>query len=108
MKVFLISTRNHANASGEYNLEDGSLTVLQGSIVSPSISDSKTFRGKKAIEKARQGIVFDNKLQRDIRFKSPSTAANFVTGSSSNGNRLWKTVDGRQLGDLLKGGVKNG
>ena len=100
MKVYLRSKRNNLNATGEYFTEDSSLVVLKGSLLSATVSNSKTFRGGKAIINAREGIVIDNVLQNDVRFKSPSTAANFVTGTSSNGNRLWKTEDGTPIGNL--------
>ena len=100
MKVFLISKRNNLNAAGEYFPDDNSLVVFKGSLLSTTVSNSKTFRGGKAILNAREGIVVDNVLQKDVRFMSPSTAANFVTGTSSNGNRLWKTEDGTQIGKL--------
>ena len=100
MKVFLKSKRNNLNAFGEYCPENGSLVVLKGSILSGTVSESKTFRGRNTILNTREGIVVDCILQEDIQFKSPSTAANFVTGTSSNGNRLWKTEDGTPIGKL--------
>lgn len=103
MNVYLKSDRNHLNAAGDYNPEDGSLVVHKGSLLSSTVSDSKTFRGRKSIIKTREGIVVNNILQKNVRFKSPSTAANFVTGTSSNGNRLWKTEDGTPIGKLGEG-----
>lgn len=100
MKVYLISGKNKINAYGEYSPEDRSLIVLKGSKLSETVSESKTFRGKKSILASREGVVVDNILQKDVRFKSPSTAANFVTGTSSNGNRLWKNEDGKPIGEL--------
>ena len=100
MKVYLISNRNKLYATGEYFPEDGSLVVLKGSTLSETVSESKTFRGIKSIVNSREGVVIDNILQVDIRFISPSTAANFVTGTSSNGHRLWKTEAGIPIGKL--------
>ena len=102
MKVFLVSKKNGLNATGEYSPIDRSLTVYKGSLLSETVSDSKTFRGKKSIINSRKGMVSGNILIKDVQFKSPSTAANFVTGTSSNGNRLWKTEDGTPIGDLEK------
>ena len=102
MKVYLKSERNKLNASGEYSPEDGSVVVFAGSLLSSNVSNSKTFRGRKSIISSREGVVVDNILQKNIQFKSPSTAANFVTGTSSNGNRLWKTTDGTPIGELSK------
>ena len=100
MRVYLISKWNNTNAIGDYCLDDESLVVLKGSVLSATISSSKTFRGKQAILNSREGTVIDNVLQEDVRFKSPSTAANFVTGASSNGKRLWKTENGTPIGKL--------
>lgn len=100
MKVRLVSKRMNLLAYGEYVPETGELTVFAGSTVSDGISASKTFRGKKSIEKAREGRVNGNVLSENVTFKSPSTAANFITGGSSNGMRLWKTEDGIAIGDL--------
>lgn len=100
MKVKLVSKRINLSAYGEYVPETGELTVFAGSTLSEGISESKTFRGKKAIEKAREGRVNGNILNESVTFKSPSTAANFITGGSSNGMRLWKTEDGIAIGDL--------
>ena len=103
MKVFLKSDRNNLNASGEYSLEDGSVVVFAGSLLSANVSNSRTFRGRQSILSSREGVVVNNILQKDVLFKSPSTAANFVTGTSSNGNRLWKTAEGTPIGKLSKG-----
>jgi len=103
MKVYLVSKKKKLNATGEYFPEDKSLIVYKGSLLSETISESKTYRGRKSILISREGIVEKNILQEDVRFKSPSTAANFVTGTSSNGNRLWKTSDGVPIGELKKG-----
>lgn len=102
MKVFLNSKKMDAYAQGEYSAENGELIVKKGSILSLTLSESKTFRGKKTIIKTREGKMDGNILTEDVRFSSPSTAANFVTGGSSNGMRLWKTEKGIALGDLKK------
>lgn len=41
-------------------------------------------------------------ILKDCRFTSPSTAAQFVTGRSSNGYEVWKVEDGKSLGSYLK------
>ena len=104
MKVYLISKKSGANAVGEYSLQDGSVTVKKGSILSLTLSESKTFRGMKTIQKAREGVMEGNTLTVDVTFRSPSTAANFVMGGSSNGLRMWKTENGTPIGDLEKEG----
>ena len=100
MQLFLSSKKMNVDAKEIYFPESGELIVLQGSILSSILSDSKTFRGRKSIEKSREGVVDGTILDKDVTFKSPSTAANFVTGSSSNGKRLWKSEAGIPIGDL--------
>lgn len=53
------------------------------------------------IRKYRFESAEDSVLARDVFFKSPSTAANFVTGCSTNGLTAWKTVEGEPIRDLL-------
>ena len=42
-----------------------------------------------------------NVLLIDVAFKSASTAANFVTGSSTNGLTAWKDSDGKTIKDII-------
>ena len=100
MKVLLQSKKKNVDAQGEYSLETGELTVKKGSVLSETLSTSKTFRGRKSIEKSRYGRMNGAILTEDVHFSSPSTAANFVMGGSSNGKRLWKTENGTLIGDL--------
>ena len=104
MKVYLVSKRKGINAIGEYFPENGSVIVKKGSVLSLTLSESKTFRGMKTIQKAREGAMNGNTLTADVTFKSPSTAANFVMGGSSNGLRVWKTENGISIGELKKEG----
>ncbi len=102
MKVVLYSKRMGVNAVGEYNPKTGELIVQKGSTVSLTLSESKTFKGRAKIEQAREGVLDGNVLIKDVRFNSPSTAANFVAGGSSNGLRMWKNEDGVAIGKLKK------
>ena len=45
-------------------------------------------------------IDSDHVLQEDVLLGSPSSAAMFVIGKSSNGWTAWKTSDGKTLHDL--------
>ena len=96
MKVYL-NRKNGVSAVGEFNLSDKSLIVKKGSIISTSISDSKKFRGTATIEKYRKEYADGDKVKKDVAFKSASTAANFVTGISTNGLIAWKDKDGKTL-----------
>ena len=90
-------------ASGIFNENEHTLTVLKGSRVSKNVS-SGTFRSSKSIMKIRnercdeQGIVLN-----DVCFNSASSAANFITGVSTNGLIAWKDINGRCLKELIGG-----
>lgn len=104
MKVFLIRERTGIKASGEYNPETKGITVFKGSVLSPAVAHTEKFRGAKSIEKSREGVVKNNILQKDVEFKSASTAANFVTGSSTNGLTAWKTAEGKSIKEIVSNG----
>lgn len=102
MKVFIKRKNGSIDAAADYNVVTKECIVLKGSIVSSVIAHSERFRGAASIEKARDGVVIDGKLIKDIKFKSASTAANFVTGTSTNGLVAWKNKDGKAIKDILK------
>lgn len=104
MRVYLERKKSNVKAVAEYDEKSGTFTVLKGSIVSDSISYSEKFRGAKSIEKNRTGTVSNKKVTKDVVFTSPSTAANFVTGSSTNGLMAWKDHNGVPLKVLLSKG----
>ena len=101
MKVFIKTAKSKIDARGEFNPENGHLTVLEGSKLSERIAYSEKFRGAKTIEKNREGVVVNGILTQSVEFKSASSAANFVTGNSTNGLTAWKTEDGTKLKDFL-------
>lgn len=101
MEVFIIREKKNINAKAEYDPETGMITVLKGSVLSEDIAHSKSFRGARSIERSREGVMKNNILQKDVVFKSTSTAANFVTGSSTNGLTAWKDKSGRSIKQLM-------
>lgn len=101
MKIKLVSKRSDFEAYGELDIKTKNVKVLKGSKIAKDIANSKTFKGANTIEKNRQGIIKNNILQEDKVFKSPSTAANFVTGRSTNGLIAWKTEDGKKIKEVL-------
>lgn len=111
MKVYLKRQKNNVDAIAEFDLITKGMTVLKGSKLSATIAHTEKFRGAKSIEKSRTGIVKDNTLLKDISFKSASTAANFVTGSSTNGLIAWKDTNGKNIKEILaaidNGGISN-
>ena len=104
MKLYIKRKNKTIEAVAEYDLKNGSVTVLKGSTVSANIAYSEKFRGAKSIEKSRSKYVENGIVIKDANFKSASTAANFVTGSSTNGLVAWKNENGKTLQCILKEG----
>lgn len=101
MIIYLKSKTKKYDAKAEYDINSGIVIVLKGSVISDTISQC-SFRSAKSVETLRKsGCVKNNKLIEDVSFKSASSAANFVTGSSTNGKLAWKDEKGTALKDLL-------
>lgn len=91
------------NATGIYNGK--CLVVKKGSVVSKKINNGVP----KSITEMRKDdkLLRNNTLIIDIEFSNPSRAATFVTGSVSNGYRVWKEIETsislRSLNDYTRG-----
>lgn len=97
IKVFWKSKHNDAyDAKGVF---DGKgLTVLAGSKVNPMLTSTRHVRDM------YDGYIDSNcALTKDIYFKSPSTAATFVSGRSANGWVEWKDENGAVLQNYRDG-----
>lgn len=70
--------------------------VLEESVISPIITPSCP-DGAKHNREQYADLIIDGKLTEAIIFKSPSGAASFVCGSSTNGMEKWKTAVGQSL-----------
>lgn len=101
MRVYLKSTKRMIDAVGEYNENTKELIVLKNSKVSSHVSEAEKFRGANTVIKQRNQYVKDTVVVGNVVFKSASTAANFVTGSSTNGLVAWKDENGKKLKDAL-------
>ena len=101
MKLYLTKTRSSIKAAAEYDVENKSFVVLKGSVISEVIAYSEKFRGAKSIEKSRVGVVDGTRAIKNVPFKSASSAANFVTGASTNGLTAWKDESGKTLKAIL-------
>lgn len=95
---YLKNKKRNVNATLEYN--DGEYILKKGSNVSKDISDK--FRASSSVLKKREGFIKNSILQKDIVFKSPSVAGEFVLGTSCNGREKWKTSDGSKLREIIK------
>lgn len=96
-----MKTRN--NAAFATAIYDGEkVTVLPGGRISESFADS--IRGganAKQFRDDRKYVDSNRNIIKECVFSSPSIAAQFVNGNSSNGYRTWK-VDGMELGKYLE------
>ena len=75
------------------------LTVLKGSRISATVA-SKMNPVAVKLRARKDTVDNDFVLQRDVTFRSSSTAASFVTGSIANGMRVWKLKDGKPLSSM--------
>ena len=75
------------------------LTVLKGSRISATVA-SKMNPVAVKLRARKDTVDNDFVLQRDVTFRSSSTAASFVTGSIANGMRVWKLKDGKSLSSM--------
>lgn len=100
--VKCLLTRN-ANANGLFNLTDQSLTVLKGSTVNPihvpKISDSDRKKRDRQLADYTELKGGKRIVKEDVHFDSPSGAACFCVGGSSNGWNEWKDEEGRKLNE---------
>ncbi len=100
LKLYL-KTKTGADATGEYDSASKELTVKKGSLVSPDVHTTGKFRSANSVLKCREEYCDGMTVKKDVVFKSASTAANFVTGRSTNGLITWKNSDGKTLKALL-------
>ena len=101
MIFYLRSSKKGIDAKGSYDKSSGLFIVKKGSIVSEVVSHSEKFRGAKTVEKLREEYVSGNKVKKDVEFKSSSSAANFVTGCSTNGFVAWKDESGKTFKECI-------
>ncbi len=100
MELYL-KTKAGANAVREYDPVTKAMVVRKGSIVAPGVHTDGKFRSASAVIKYREQYCNGLKTKQDVVFKSASTAANFVTGRSTNGLITCKNSDGVILKSLL-------
>ena len=100
ISLVLTSRNGKYNAAAEY--EENKIVVKAGSIINQEFAEH--IRGGKKAKGYRDNAEFvdgTGKVIKDCVFSSPSTAAQFVTGSSNNGYRVWKDRNGKTLKEIL-------
>lgn len=101
MKVYLKQRNSDVSAVGEYDVETKELIVRKGAVVSERVATEGKFRGASSVIKKRNDYCRERKTKEDVLFKSASTAANFVTGTSTNGLLAWKDEEGNSLKSII-------
>ena len=100
MKLFYKSKKRNFAAEALY--ENDRITVLKGSKISEKIDN---FRISKVALSVRNDINIVNsqyKLLKDVDFKSLSAAAQFVSGASTNGLKVWKDKNGNSVNNIIE------
>lgn len=87
----------NANARATGRRTSEGFVVLKGSILSKNTTKSCPGGATKARARYCDRIDIDHVLMDDVLLSSPSAAAAFVSGTSVNGNEVWKTEDGIPL-----------
>lgn len=94
----LFCTRSGVNATG-VRTADG-FVVKKGSTIADKLTKSCPEYSIKKRQQYQDKIDANNVLLEDILFNTPSGAASFVCGASTNGNVEWKNAEGVTLKEL--------
>ena len=102
--LFHIKVRD-CDAHGIFNETDHSMRILKGSLLPQSVVPSyKDGEKRNAIIAAMSKPTKDGfwELQRDYVLNSPSTAASYCSGRSTNGWTHWVNDEGQTLDELYR------
>lgn len=100
MKLFYESKKR--NFSAEANYIENKVTVLRGSIISEKVDNFRISKVALNIRKDKNIVNSKYELLEDVDFKSLSTAAQFVSGASVNGLKVWKDNNGEPIKNNIK------
>ena len=93
--VYLTSRRTQARGR---LLPGGGFVVLKGSVLSPLPAANSSSDKVKVKRQGKEGSV----ISEDMLFKTPSVAAEYLCGQSTNGWNAWKAEDGRTLDEIYQ------
>lgn len=101
IRVTLKSRTTDVKAEAFY--EGKTITVLPGGKISSDFA-AHIQGGKKAkaYRNSPEYVDADRNIIKECVFTSPSTAAQFVTGRSTNGYEVWKVEGKKNLGTYLE------
>lgn len=93
--------RSHKSIEAHCKRTNEGFVVLMGSQIEETDSDAIPDTIKELRQRCKQNNeIKDGVLTKNYLFKSPSYAASFVLGMTTNGKTDWKTEDGKSLKDL--------
>lgn len=101
MKIYMKSRLGTYEAYGVF--EEGRVTVKKGSKIWLHFSEG-FHKSRRVVECRNDPTCVDRFgiVLKDCEFKSPSTAAQFVNGHSTNGYNYWRIDENTRLSDWLK------
>ena len=94
--VFHLSTKS---SEGTAHVSDGVFIVEKGTKIARDLTASCPVSVIKQ-RNMHADLIEDCVLTGDIAFSSPSAAAGFVAGRSSNGKTMWTTDENKTINDL--------
>ena len=98
--------RDSVDAEGYYNVMDGSMTILSGSLFSTDVTSAFMFTAKDYQRRSFLKYNCSTKgskyvLKKDCVFNTLETATTYVLGFEDNGYYQWKTAEGEYLGEII-------
>ena len=100
MILILKSKKNLHYAEAKWDGEQ--IIVLSGSRINPIVAFPQMSEEIKRMRNDSTIVNEKNELIVDVKFTSPSSAAQFVTGRSVNGYIAWRPDDKMSLKEYLK------
>lgn len=89
VNLFAVGKRRNIDAKA-IMYSDDNILVLKGSKISTTTGNFKMTKEAKAYRTDKSLLDDNNILIKDLKFKSLSSAAQYVTGHSVNGKIFWK------------------
>lgn len=103
LQLFIISKKKEIHAEGIL-LDGNRILVKAGSTIAKEshLSNQQNQAGYEAHRRKliHDKIINDSVFMQDYVFASPSCAAAVIRGTASSGNFIWKTADGKRLGEV--------
>ena len=99
MKLFYGSKKRNFLAKADYI--ENKIIVLKGSTISEKIDNFRISKVALSIRENKNIVNSEYELLKNVEFKSLSTAAQFVSGASVNGLKVWKDSHGNPIKNYI-------